>query len=70
MLPETPWNWPRTLLTIRWRAVNATLVCAGSSCQSPGSGISMPWMLRTSVWLIVVPPFRDLGTLLRPETVA
>ena len=52
MLPETPWNLPRTLLTMRWRAENSTAVWTGSSCQSPGSGISTPWMLRVSVWLI------------------
>ncbi len=34
------------------RAENSTVVCTGSICQSPGSGISTPSMVRTSAWLI------------------
>src|SRR5438128_270819 len=54
IVPWTFVNLPRTLLTIKCRATNSTLVCTGSSCHSPGSSSAIPSITSSSwIWLIV-----------------
>src|SRR4051794_14004695 len=38
--PLTSGKWPRTLVTMRWRALNDTSVCVASRAQVPGWGAS------------------------------
>ena len=54
--PLTSVNEPRTLLTIRWRATNPTVVWFGSRANVPGSGILVPSKVRVTVGVLILGP--------------
>src|SRR6266542_681500 len=65
VVPSKVLNWPRTFVSIAYRAMNMRSVCAVSKIQSPGVGTSTPssvLVYRSSAASTTVPPPSALHT--------
>src|SRR6266542_3205 len=65
IVPSKELKWPRTFVSIAYRAMNMRSVCAVSKIQSPGVGTSTPssvLVYRSSAASTTVPPPSALHT--------
>ena len=53
-VPVTPVNRPRTLVTMKWRPMNARSVWPGSMSQAPAAGRTAPSTVRVGAVVVVM----------------